>query len=413
MVIKDRVIKALSSYAEEMIDFSSRMIAIPTENPPGRAYPACVEIIAKQLDRVGLVPEVIEIPGGGARPGSASDRGSEGGPPRCIRSFHGSGKKTLYFHGHYDVVPATSAEQFQPKRVRNNLFGRGSADMKSGLAAMVYAVKALRDCGVDLNGRIGLMIVPDEETGGARGSQLLLQSGILGEDGIGMLTPEPSTGIIWNASRGALSMNVTVKGRPAHVGLHFKGRNAFEDMIVVANRLLELKREVEARKTSFSIAPDAARRSILLVGGTCEGGTNFNVVPDKMLFSIDRRINPEEDLQEEKERLLACFKELADRGIELEVEILQEGRAAGFSENEPLAKALAHNVAEVTGKPAKFELCPGLLEIRYYAERSITAMAYGPGRLSVSHGPREFVTVSEVYSCAAVYALTAMNLLAG
>ncbi len=83
--------------------------------------------------------------------------------------------------------------------------------------------------------------------GGARGSGPLLEAGVLGADGIGMLTPEPSSGSVWNANRGALSLRITVRGKPAHVGLHFQGANAFEGMIAAANKLLDLKREVELR----------------------------------------------------------------------------------------------------------------------------------------------------------------------
>jgi succinyl-diaminopimelate desuccinylase len=65
----------------------------------------------------------------------------------------------------------------------------------------------------------------------------------------------------------------------------------------------------------------------------------------------------------------------------------------------------------VTGRAPKFEMCPGLLEIRFYAERGIPAFAYGPGLLTVSHGPNEFVPVERIVECAQVYALTGAKLL--
>ncbi|HYG62227.1 MAG TPA: ArgE/DapE family deacylase, partial [Thermoanaerobaculia bacterium] len=362
---------------------------------------ACVEVIVREIGRLGLETELLEVPHGLAGQG----------PVHTVRSFHGSGRRTLYFHGHYDVVPAQSREQFEPREKGGKLFGRGSADMKSGLVAMIHAVKALKDCKVELDGRIGLLMVPDEETGGARGSGPLTRAGILGEDGIGMLTPEPSSGVVWNANRGAITLRVTVKGKPAHVGLHFKGKNAFEGMIAVAGRLLDLKREVETRATGFRIAPEAARRSILLLGGECAGGSNFNVVPERMSFTIDRRINPEEDLETEKGRLLEVLAGLTREGIDLEWEIFQEGRPSGVPEDAPLSRALALSAEEVTGRRPEFEICPGLLENRFYAERGVPALAYGPGLLSVSHGPNEFVVLEDVLDCATTYALTAARLL--
>ena len=227
-----------------------------------------------------------------------------------------------------------------------------------------------------------------------------------------MLTPEPTSGVIWNGDRGAISLRVTVKGKPAHVGLQHQGVNAFERMLVVAQALLELKKEVESRSTQFKVEPEAARRSILMMGGRSEGGTNFNTVPAECSFTVDRRINPEEDLGREKQRLLALLEKLGREGIDLEVEILQEGHSAGVSEDNPVAQALVKSVEAITGKTPSFELCPGLLEIRFYAQQGIPALAYGPGLLSVSHGPNEFVPLDSIDDCSAIYALTAAQLLA-
>src|SRR5262249_61110123 len=120
-----------------------------------------------------------------------------------------SGPRPLLFHGRFDVVPASHPEQFRPYLKGGNLFGRGSSDMKGGLASMVYALKALKDCRVPLDGRVCLTVVPDEETGGQGGSQYLAGAGLLGRDGIGMLTAEPTSGVVWNASRAAPSLPVT------------------------------------------------------------------------------------------------------------------------------------------------------------------------------------------------------------
>jgi acetylornithine deacetylase/succinyl-diaminopimelate desuccinylase-like protein len=108
-----------------------------------------------------------------------------------------------------------------------------------------------------------------------------------------MLTPEPTDGIVWNANRGAISLRVTVRGKHAHVGRRHERVNAFDGMLSIAEALRRLKGEVEGRRTAHRIEPDAARRSILLVGGRVEGGTNFNVVPEVCTFTVDRRINPE------------------------------------------------------------------------------------------------------------------------
>jgi len=384
------LIETLAADRDGMVDLTRDLIAIPTENPPGAHYRDALDLLTTRLEALGF-----------------DDTRIEGD---CLVSFVGRGARTLYFSGHYDVVPAQRRDQFTPRLHGKTIVGRGSSDMKSGLAAMTYAARALRELDMLGDGRIGLVFVPDEETAGPRGSRDLLARGVLGTDGIGMLTPEPTGGIVWNANRGAITLRITARGKTAHVGRQYEGVNAFQGMLAVAQALLELKHEVEAHTTDFHIAPDVARRSILLLGGRTEGGTNFNVVPDECWFTVDRRLNPEEDFEVEKQRL---FDVIARAGgpATIEVEVIQEGRASGSKERGPVGRALAESIVDVTGRPARFEMCPGLLEIRFYAERGVPAFAYGPGLLTVSHGPDEFVPIDRIVECAQVYALTAARLL--
>lgn len=396
------ILRWLRLREDEIAALVAELVAVPTENPPGKNYRACADLLDKRIREMGLDCERLEN----------ADPIREGGEsPVCLLAEYGSGERTLYFHGHYDVVPAQSPEQFQPLRKEHFLFGRGSCDMKGGIVAMLFAIRALKECGAKLNGRIGLTLVPDEETGGERGSAWLARQGILGRQGIGMLLPEPTSGVVWNANRGAISLRVTVYGKSAHVGLQHQGENAFERMLRVVEQLQELKREVERRSTKFQIGAEQARNSILMLGGQSGGGANFNVVPEICWFTVDRRINPEEDLATEKAKLLGVLERCKSAGIPLEWEILQVGSSAACSEDEPLGKALARSVQTVTGATPRFEMCPGLLEIRFYAAKGIPVYAYGPGLLSVAHGPKEYVDLRRVIDAAAVYALTAVEML--
>jgi len=329
----------------------------------------------------------------------------------CLSASYGQGRRTFYFHGHYDVVPAHSQEQFHPHRKEHFVFGRGACDMKGGIVSMLYAVLALKECGVDLDGKVTLLLVPDEETGGARGSALLAEQGILGRNGVGMLLAEPTSGVVWNANRGAISLRVRVFGKSAHAGLQHQGENAFERMVYVAERLQELKREVEQRTTRPNIGAGQARNSILMLGGQSGGGTNFNVVPETCWFTVDRRVNPEENLADEKARLIEVLNACQRQGIALGWEVLQEGDSAAYPEEDTAGQALARAIQEVTGAQARFELCPGLLEARFYAAQGVPSYAYGPGLLAVAHGPHEYVDLRRVIECASIYALTVMSVL--
>jgi len=263
---------------------------------------------------------------------------------------------------------------------------------------MLFAARAVRDAGSPLGGRIGLLFVPDEETGGRHGSAAIAAMGRLGTDAIGMLLPEPTSGVVWNANRGAVTLEATVRGRAAHVGLAHLGVNAFERAVAIVDDLLALKRDL----------PPGA---VLLVGGRVEAGTNFNVVPDVCRFTVDRRTTPDEDFAAERSRLLAIFDRARAAGIDVAVDVFQEGSASKTAADGPLARALASSVTQVTGTPPAFEECPGLLENRFYAERGVPALAYGPGVLAVSHGPQEFVKISRMIEVAKIYAVTALALL--
>jgi succinyl-diaminopimelate desuccinylase len=389
MKVADDLLRAIDAERVSMTTFLAELVAIPTENPPATGYAPCIARLESALAERALPFERIEI---------ASPTGA---PRAAIRAWVGESGPTLCFHGHFDVVPAFDAAQFVPRVDGDTLFGRGSSDMKSGLVAMLSAATALKRSGV-LRGRVELLFVPDEETGGEFGTGALARLGLLPADAVGMLLPEPTSGVVWHSNRGALTLEVTVRGRAAHVGLQHQGTNAVERAMPLLARLFDVKRELDARNGS-----------IMLVGGRVEAGSNFNVVPAACRFTIDRRTDPDEDFDQEKRNLLAMLESARSQGVDVEVRTIQEGRSASTPADGTLARTLSDAVAAVTGEAPAFEMCPGLLETRFYAERGVPALAYGPGILAVSHGPREFVKIERMVQCAKIYALAAVTMLGG
>jgi succinyl-diaminopimelate desuccinylase len=383
-----RLLSAIDDHRAAMSDLLAELVAVPTENPPGVDYTECLQILERAIRSLELPCERVPI------------RGPDGIERFAMRSRVGRSGPPLCFHGHYDVVPAQARSQFSPRAEGDTLYGRGSSDMKSGLVAMLYAANAVRTAAWPATGTLELLFVPDEEAGGAAGTGALAAAGLLAHDAIAMLLPEPTSGRVWHANRGALTLEVVVRGRAAHVGLMHQGINAFERALRVVSRLQDLGRELEDRG------------SILLIGGRVEAGTNFNVVPDICRFTIDRRVNPDEDYDAERRRLLDLLDAARADGVDLQVRVLQEGRTGFSSPDGMVGAALAEAVLDVTGVPAQFEICPGLLETRFYAAAGVPAFAYGPGILAVSHGPQEFVRISRMIECAKIYALTAARLLA-
>jgi succinyl-diaminopimelate desuccinylase len=378
----------LAGRSEEMAALLETLVRVPTENPPGRELGRCAGLLRDELDRLGFAPELIELP-----PTSSLEA------PAIVRGSVGEGSRLVYFHGHFDVVPAQHRSQFEPERRDGRITGRGTADMKGGLVSMLYGAAAARELGLLGDTRIVLHLVCDEETGSSAGSGYLREAGLIDPGAAAMLVAEPTGGVIWHAWRGAITLRVQVAGREAHVGYVHEGVNAFERMIQIAEPLTRLSREL------------LEQHSMLVIGGQAGAGAGFNVVPGSAWFSVDRRFNPEEDLDSELARLTGTINEAAaEAGAEVDIEVLQEQPSGSTDDEHPAAQALANCVEAVEGAAAEFQLCPGVLDTRWYSELGIPAFGYGGGGLEVAHGPNEFIEEAAMHRCAAVYALFAAEI---
>src|SRR5690242_2885828 len=129
MDIAERLLAWLQTRENEMAALLAELISVPTENPPGNNYRACADVLERTLSTAGLVCERREFYASGA---GVTPDATKGSAPSLTARF-GHGKRTIYFHGHYDVVPAQSADQFQPVHKEHFVFGRGACDMKGGI----------------------------------------------------------------------------------------------------------------------------------------------------------------------------------------------------------------------------------------------------------------------------------------
>ena len=372
-----------------MVSFARDLVAIPTENPPGAAYEECVERICAELDSLAIDYEVVET-------------GDDETRRQTVLGTVGDRGPLLYLHGHYDVVPGFSRAQFDPRLEDGRLVGRGASDMKGGLAAIVHAARRAAEAGA----RIGLVIVPDEETGGRLGAERLAGLGRLDRGAAGAIVAEPTWGTIWHACRGAFTVRVRVRGRPTHVGLHYEGVNAFDAAVDVAVALRELEQVLPQRQSALEFASpsDRAGESIMLVGGVSGGGTNFNIVPAEFSFTVDRRPNADENYDEAKRELVALLEAARERGVELNWEVLQDAPSAVTPAGSDFVHTVVGAVTAVTGAMPTVTCCPGVLETRVYDQVGIPAVAFGPGMIERMHGPDEDVPIANLVDAAAIYA---------
>ncbi|MGD2247752.1 MAG: ArgE/DapE family deacylase [Candidatus Methanofastidiosia archaeon] len=354
------LIKSIMEYKDEIIKFTKDLISIPTINPPGKNYAQCVQVIEEKCKKLGIETRIYECDG----------------LPSIVG---GNGKGILHFHGHYDVVDAQTS-QFVPYSKEGTLYGRGSSDMKGGIAAMLYAIHKL-DCD-----DITFSITPDEETGGTHGVLCLLEKSVI--DPKAVLMPEVSSNRVWYGCRGAFAVKIIVKGESAHSVYQNLGKNAFEDMLDVAHQF----REIDPGEGT------------LLLGGAVKGGTQFNMVPEVCSFSLDWRFPPDQSLAKIKNDVFTCINRMREKGIHIETEILVETNGFSTSKEEKICKITQKAVQKIRGLP-HFEVCPGFLDIRHFAHKGIPAVAYGPGLLEVAHGPEEYIQITDLLDAFSVYVL--------
>ncbi len=394
---------------KEIVDFTSDLIRIPTVNPPGENYPEICELLAKKMDEAGLEVEMVKVP-----KQKLKELNLELPRINVIGTFKGSlSKPVFHLSGHYDVVPAGegwTVEPFNPRFVDGRLYGRGSSDMKGALAAMVIAVKAIKDSGVDLKGSLVVSVTPDEETGGLTGVGYLVENNLLKGDGA--ILGEPS-GIekICVAHKGTLWMKIATLGKAAHASIPHLGVNSVEKAAKIIVELQKLKEKFKHRITNVPME-EISKTPTINIGGVIQGGIKINIVPDRCSFTLDRRFIPEETLEEVEKEILTTIESLKkeDPELKVETEILLRAEAAYTSPNEKVCLFLKESIKEVLGKLPTVTGLTGVTDMRFL-NKVMPTVIYGPGTMEKAHTPDEYVVVDHLVASAKVYALTALKFL--
>ena len=425
MVLKmlDTLYQRIEAKRDELISLTQDLVRIPTLNPPGEFYDDCCHYLGDRLEKRGFHVEYFRAEG---TPGD-SDR-----YPRVnvvARKEGSGGGPCVHFNSHIDVVAVGSGWQedpFQAELKGDRIFGRGTCDMKGGLAASVVAVEAYLELFPDHPGAIEISGTADEETGGYGGVAWLAEQGVMAVPRIDhVIIPEPlNKDRVCLGHRGVWWAELETKGHIAHGSMPFDGDSAIRHMGALLEKFeSDLYPHLARKKTAMPVVPPGARESTMNInsihGGEDEGfdGLPAAIVADSCRAIIDRRFLIEEKLDEVKAEvhdLVAMLK--AERpGFECDIRDMWEVAPTMAPEDAPVVTAVSSAIEDILGYKAEHVVSPGTYDQKHIDRigKLDNCIAYGPGILTLAHQPDEYVEVQDMIDSAKVMANALHRLLTG
>ena len=384
----------LEEHREELVDLVRALVAIRSENrPPHGDERACQEYVAGYLRALGLTTDVFtpdEVDGAAQHPAWWPGRDYEGRPNVVARltGQGGGGGRSLIFSGHVDVVPALGDGEhgfWDGDVTDGRLYGRGSLDMKGGVACYLHALRCLRECEVELAGDVIVETVVDEEFGGANGT---LACRLRGYNADGAVLPEPTGLAVCHATRGGIQYRLHARGSTA--GMAFDGGIPPSPLVAVAKAAAGLARAEQER-------PVPIYQYLLKSGEELPWGTGEGIPPEGAL-EFWAEIAPgttRDDLEHE----LRAAVGTSPAGVEVEWE--QRTRflpATSIDPETPIVEAMRRVMGIATPSVAPFA-CDAFM----FNEFSSTAVVVcGPGGGN-AHAPDEYALVDDLHTLASAY----------
>lgn len=413
----------LAGKRDELVALTQALVRIPSVNPPGEYYQDCTRLIGERLAARGF--EVSYQRAEGAV--GDSDR-----YPRWNVIARHEGKRpgpTVHFNGHIDVVAVGSGwtrDPFAGEVADGRVYGRGTCDMKGGLAAAIVAAESLLEAEPDLPGAIEISGTADEESGGYGGVAWLADRGWFSKPRVDhVIIPEPlNKERVCLGHRGVWWSTLETFGHQAHGSMPFLGDSAIRHMGAVLEAFeKELFPRLGDKRTDMPVVPDGARESTLnlngIHGGENEGfdGLPSPLVADSCRLVLDRRFLIEERLDDVKAEVRAVLNRLARSrpGFRYQLTDLFEVVPSMTERDDPVVTAVAGAIETVLARPADFVVSPGTYDQKHIDRigRLPSCIAYGPGILDLAHQPDEYVAVDDLVDAATVMALAARRLLGG
>jgi succinyl-diaminopimelate desuccinylase len=378
---------------DELVAFLQSLVRASSQYLPdaGRSEAPAAELVVRQMRRWGWEPDVREV---------------EPGRPNVVATIDGGRPgPTLLFEGHTDVVSEGDSSKwthppFGAEIVEGRLYGRGSADMKGGVAAMLFAARAL-DLARPFHGRVVVAALVDEE-GMMIGVKDFVASGrALGVDAAIICEPEEREVCI--AQKGAIRVRVTSWGRMAHGAMPQHGLNPIPPLVAFVQRAAELQEELQHANGEHPYLGWDYITPTVVVANRPE---QFNVIPDRAFVWLDIRTTPATD----HAKLLAHLRSILGQNLELDV--IDDRPSTETPHNHPIVRAVVEAHRAVYGETPGFGGVPGSTDgTILWRDAGIPIVTYGPGGKWIAHQVDEYVEVDEVVRAAEVYVEAARRFL--
>ena len=385
---------------EYLVQLAQELIRYPSVNPPGDVV-AITRRLALELRDLGLPVEELSC--------------NPVKPNLVVRWTGQQAKPVLIFYAHTDVVPVEQAERerwicdpFGGELRDGVLYGRGAVDAKSKLAALLAAVRAVRQAGFSPRGELRLLIVADGEVGDREG--LLFLSRMAPEllQGDMVVACEPSELKILRAFKGRMWVRVEISGHSGHALVPEHGINALEEALAILPELLATGRELASQEEELS--PGDAE---ILGGGSCtlttlRGGEAVNVMPGHCEATLDLRVPPGGTAAQALEALRARAAQLEREraGVRIQLSALEGSIREPYvvPADSPVVQALQRAYRKATGSAA--EMGPGYSSggLYHFHQLGVPGVYFGSGSIWNAHRENESVSVAELIAMASTYA---------
>ncbi len=421
--LRERLTAEIEARRDDLVSLTQDLIRIPTVNPPGDNYREICEYLAARLSRSGYAVEMLRAKGA---------RGDSDSHPRWNVVARREGRargETVHFNSHHDVVETGSGWTTEPfgGEVRDGkVYGRGSCDMKGGLATSIVAAEAFTAVVPDYVGAIEISGTADEETGGFSGVAWLAERGYFSPERVQhVIIPEPlNKARVCLGHRGVWWAEIETHGRIAHGSMPFLGDSAIRHMGAVLTEMeATLFPTLAARTTAMPVVPPQARQSTMNInsihGGQAEpaaGYTGFPapVVPHSSRIIIDRRYLIEETPDAVRQEIVELLERIKRTRNDFHYELrdLWTIPPTMTERGAPVVTAVSKAIGEVLGLAPEYVVSPGTYDQKHIDRigRMHNCIAYGPGILDLAHQPDEYCGIDDLVNATKVLALSILDL---